>query len=400
MKFLILVLFLILPAYSAEYLVKLDPNQTFKTLNVQRQFKLSFGTFAVINSEDKNFIQSVAEMPGVLYVEPNYIYTTLTSDPEFTRQWGLQNDGKNSGGWFSSGVAGMDINAIKAWNISKGAKTIKIAVIDSGVDYLHEDLKNNIMINEKEKIGRAGIDDDQNGFVDDIYGYDFSSNSPNPMDRLGHGTHCAGVIGAQHNSLGIAGVMANVQILPVKFLGDRGQGTLESAVRAIDYAIARGVQVMSNSWGATQNSQALYEAIQRAEKAGIIFIAAAGNSRANNDVRPSYPAGYKLSNLIAVGAIDGKGRMASFSNYGPQTVHVFAPGVNIYSTVPANKYKKMSGTSMACPHVSGIVGLILSKNPEMNAEEIRERLMTTSENLEDLRGKGLAGKVDAGEALK
>jgi subtilisin family serine protease len=219
------------------------------------------------------------------------------------------------------------------------------------------------------------------------------------MDGHGHGTHCAGVIGASHDKIGIRGVMGKVQILSIKFLTDSGSGSLEGALKSIDYATARGVDVMSNSWGGGGRSQALFEAIERAQKAGILFVAAAGNANNDNDAKATYPANYKLDNVVSVGAHDGKGKRASFSNYGNSTVHVFAPGVNIFSTVSNNKYKKMSGTSMATPHVSGVAGLVLASEPNLTYLEVKQRLMDTSVKSSDLDRYTASGYVDAFNAL-
>lgn len=392
-------------AFGAEYIVKLNPGlESVKFLEAYGQvnsFELSYGNFAVLKSNQKLDLSALNKMAGVEYIEPNFTYTKFNSpaDSKFEKQWGLNNTGKNSGSWWSRGKAGVDISALEAWKITKGSNEVKIAVIDTGVDYNHEDLKDNIMINELEKNGTAGVDDDGNGLIDDIYGYDFANDDADPMDGHGHGTHCAGVIGASHNSKGIAGVNANVKILPIKFLTDKGGGTLEGALKAIDYATQRGVQVMSNSWGGGGRSEALYEAVKRAEAKGIIFIAAAGNSNSDNDAKPTYPANYKASNVVAVGAIDGKGKRASFSNYGKQTVHVFAPGVDILSTVANNKYKKMSGTSMACPHVAGVAGLLLASEPNLTAVELKQRLMNTSVESVELDEFTASGYVDAHQAL-
>jgi len=326
-------------AFSAQYIVKMNTqvktNLKLNSFGIAKDLNLSFGSFTVLTTDNKSSIEVLRNNPAVEYIEPNYTYTKFDAptDTDFSKQWGLNNDGKNSGSWWSRGTVGVDISALEAWKITKGSSDIKIAVIDTGVDYNHVDLKNNILINEAELNGSEGVDDDGNGFVDDIYGYDFANDDADPMDGHGHGTHCAGVIGAEHNSIGIAGVNANVKILPIKFLKDSGGGTLEGALKAIDYAISREVHVMSNSWGGGGRSQALYDAIERAQEAGISFIAAAGNSSSDNDKKPAYPANYKLDNVVSVGALDGKGKKASFSNYGKKTVHVFAPGVNIYSTV-------------------------------------------------------------------
>ncbi len=367
-------------AFAAEYIVKFKTGTKslidMKSYGDVRDLNLSFGEFAVLSSQQKSVMKSLSNHPAIEYIEPNYTYHTSRSpkDSDFEKQWGLHNDGKNSGSWWSRGVAGVDISALKAWEVTKGSKEIKIAVIDTGVDYNHDDLAGNIMINELEKNGIEGVDDDGNGYIDDVYGYDFANDDSDPMDGHGHGTHCAGVIGAKHDSKGIAGVNAHVQILPIKFLKDNGSGSLEAALKSIDYATARGVDIMSNSWGGGGRSQALFEAIERAKDAGITFVVAAGNSNSNNDKKPTYPANYKVDNVISVGALDGKGERASFSNYGEKTVHVFAPGVKIYSTVQGNRYKKMSGTSMACPHVAGVAGLLLASEPNLTYSDIKERL--------------------------
>jgi len=392
-------------AYSSEYIVKLKSDElNFKSisgLSSAQKIPLSYGNFLKINLKNNKNLSQIKNNPNVEYIEENFIYKTMNApvDKDFSKQWGLNNDGKNSGSWWSRGIAGVDISALKAWEITKGSKDIKIAVIDTGVDYTHEDLKNNIMINTAEKNGLPGVDDDGNGYIDDIYGYDFANSDADPMDGHGHGTHCAGVIGASHNSIGIAGIMAHVEILPIKFLTDSGSGTLEGALLAIDYARMRGVNIMSNSWGGGGRSQALFEAIERASNAGIIFTAAAGNESNNNDKNPSYPASYELDNIISVGAMDGKGKKAKFSNYGISSVHVFAPGVDIYSTVTKNKYDKMSGTSMACPHISGVAGLILSHEPNLSAKDVKERIMRTAISSDELSPYAASGYADVFESL-
>jgi subtilisin family serine protease len=390
--------------FSSEYIVKLKTNNTksLHSLGEVKALNLSFGNFAVISSDNKSIMQEALLDSNIEYIEPNYTYSAfdIPNDSDFSKQWGLHNTGKNSGSIWSPGKKGIDIAALEAWKITKGDKEIKIAVIDTGVDYNHKDLAKNIMINEAELNGTAGVDDDGNGFIDDTYGYDFGENDNDPMDGHGHGTHCAGVIGASHNGIGIAGVMANVKILPVKFLKDNGQGTLEGAIGAIDYAITRGVNIMSNSWGGGGNSIALKEAIERAMAKGIVFIAAAGNSNSDNDTVMTLPAGYDVANIIAVGALDGKGKRASFSNYGKKKVHVFAPGVDIYSTVQNDKYKKMSGTSMACPHVAGVAGLLLSNEPNLDFNEVKKRLMDTSVRSTNLDQYTASGYVDAYKAIK
>jgi subtilisin family serine protease len=252
-------------------------------------------------------------------------------------------------------------------------------VIDTGVDYNHPDLVSNIWTNQAELNGKAGVDDDGNGYIDDIHGYDFANKDGDPMDGNGHGTHCSGTIAAQHdNGIGIAGVMAKAQIVGVKFLTDEGSGSAADAILAIDYATKVGVDIMSNSWGGGGFSQALVDTIKRANDAGIIFTAAAGNSASNNDNTPQYPASYNVENVISVAAHNYNDDLASFSCYGPTTVHVAAPGRNILSTTPNNNYEVLSGTSMATPHVTGVVGLYLAQFGKQDPATLRDNLMKSS----------------------
>jgi subtilisin family serine protease len=404
------------PLFSAEYIVKFKSAEgiksfkTHKSVQGMKDLKLSFGHFAKFKVDNKSSINFLKSDSQVEYVEENHAVHAYPveegilksiNDPSFSKQWGLKNTGTNSGGYWLPGKAGEDINALEAWKVTKGDKAIKIAVIDTGVDYNHIDLKDNIMINEAELNGEEGVDDDENGYIDDVYGYDFANDDADPMDGHGHGTHCAGVIGASHDEAGIAGVMADVQILSIKFLKDSGSGTTEGALKSIDYAIKRGVHVMSNSWGGGPFNQALFDAIKAADEAGIVFVAAAGNSRRNNNSSASYPANYEVDNIISVGAMDGAGKKASFSNYGSEKVHVFAPGVNIYSTVQNNGYKKMSGTSMACPHVSGVVGLLLAQDINLTPLQVRDILIENSVQTTNLNSYSLSkGRVDAFKALE
>ncbi|MFG1492262.1 S8 family peptidase [Halobacteriovorax sp. GFR7] len=389
------------------YIVKLKPGyESFVNTNMAdaQVRKLSFGTFAVVKQKFEGLVQD----PAVEYVEKNWIINlnefsapqqddsslTENRDEQFSKQWGLLNDGSNSGGWFSRGKAGEDINASAAWNVETGNRDLVVAVIDTGVDYTHADLKANTWKNEGEIAGN-GIDDDGNGFVDDVYGYDFANKDGDPMDGHSHGTHCAGVIGARHNGTGIMGVMANVKIMSIKFLSDSGSGETIDAISSIDYAVANGAKILSNSWGGGEYSEALKESIENARDKGVLFVAAAGNSRMDNDSRPTYPANYDVANVITVGAMDGKGNRSSFSNYGQETVHVFAPGSNILSTVPNNRYKKMSGTSMATPMVSGVLGLLLSKEDGLSFSEIKERIYSTSVPNPGLITKAKSGRIEA-----
>ncbi|MGZ3788825.1 MAG: S8 family serine peptidase [Bacteriovorax sp.] len=396
------------------YIVKLKKGSNFlneKSLSQVGQVtsvaKTSFGTFARLETNkgpDDKALAMLAKNPEIEYIEPNYIITlnkimggdevAAPKDTNFKKQWGMKNDGRNGS------VAGEDINVLRAWSITKGSRDVKIAVIDTGVDYTHPELKDQIDVNLAELNGKPGVDDDGNGFVDDVYGYNFSAKTADPQDGHGHGTHCAGVIGAAHNGVGVAGVMANVKIVPIKFLSDEGSGETIDAISAIDYGIKRGVQVMSNSWGGGEKEQSLEDAIKAAEAAGITFVAAAGNESADNDTTDSFPANYDVSNVISVGSFTSSGSKSSFSNYGVKSVHVTAPGSNILSTYKNGTYTTMSGTSMATPHVAGIVGLLLSQEPNLTPMQIRERLVNTSVKTSKLQSASQSGgRVDAFRAL-
>jgi len=412
------------------YIVKFKSKYGLKNLLSTKSFndvtplRVGHGSFAKISGNNIAAMGLLQNNPEVEYIEPNYIYTIDSKragqkislnndmavdnvdngsegqvfDPLFKDQWGLLNTGKNSGGFFG-GKAGEDVGMVDGWKLSAGSKEIKVAIIDTGVDYYHPDLVDNMFINTAEANGKAGVDDDQNGYVDDIRGYDFANNDADPRDGHGHGTHCAGVIGALHNDRGIAGIMKKVTIIPIKFLSDEGSGELAGAIEAIDYAAKMGANVMSNSWGGGPFTQSLFEAIERAGKAGIVFTAAAGNSNANNDQAPAYPASYKLDNVISVGSFDGKGKKSSFSSFGKTSVHVFAPGSDIISTIP-NGYEKMSGTSMATPHVSGLVGLLLAEEKTLSPKQVRDRLIATSVAKAKLKDVSVSnGRVSAGRIL-
>ncbi|PIK13739.1 S8 family serine peptidase [Halobacteriovorax sp. JY17] len=398
---------------------------SFKSLGVEldRTIDLSEETLYVVKFDGNKSMKSMSSLltsnPDVVYAEPNFIYEivkpvstfdispyissplTVESDaytpidPKFGQLWGLANTGSNDPTG-AAGVAGADIDVMKAWSITQGDRRVRIAVIDTGIDYNHPDLKDQMWTNEAELNGEAGVDDDGNGYVDDIHGYDFANNDGDPRDGHSHGTHCAGTIGAAHNSIGVAGIMADVEFVAIKFLTDSGSGSTEGAIKSIDYATKMNVDLMSNSWGGGGRSQALEDAIQRAADKGIVFTAAAGNSSTDNDSRPHYPSNYDVKNVISVAATTSSDSLASFSCYGRNTVHIAAPGHNILSTVKDGGYASYSGTSMATPHVSGAIGLLIAQEGRMDVEELRNRLMATSEPLSALRGKTInAGRLNA-----
>lgn len=356
-------------------------------------------------AEKREFVvQSLSQNPWVEYAEPNYIYrlvggaSELPNDPELPQLWGLINNGQDIAG--QAGRAGMDVGAERAWQIETGSQEVLVSVIDTGVNYDLPDLAPNMWKNEAELNGEPGVDDDGNGYVDDIHGYDFANKDADPMDDHGHGSHVSGTIGANGNDgVGIVGVAWKVKIIPIKFLSRSGGGSLADAVSAIDYSTAMGAVLSNNSWGGGGFSQALYDSIQRAQEAGTLFLAAAGNSRNDNDSRPSYPATYDLDNIVSVAAIDNAGNLASFSSYGRTTVDVAAPGVDILSWTTRG-LQAWSGTSMATPHVTGVAALLRSANPDMSIAEIKDRLIRTSKPVSSVRNKVVArGIVDAYYAL-
>ena len=315
--------------------------------------------------------------------------TDKPNDPMLGEQWGLINTGQRSG------KSRADIGALHAWlKKSTGSEEVVVAVLDTGVDYTHSDLVNNIWLRPESL---APYEDKQLGTVNDEHGYNAADNNGDPMDDNGHGTHCAGIIGAEgDNGRGIAGVNWRVQIMPLKFLDGSGSGSTKDAIEAINYVIDRkkkgvNVRVISASWGSTMRSRGLEEAIKRAGEEGILFVAAAGNSSVNSDRTPHYPSSYPLPNVLAVAALDRFDNLASFSNYGERSVHVAAPGKEILSTWLEEDFREASGTSMATPMVSGVAALVLSVEPKLSVAELRERLIKSVEPVEGLRGKVTSG---------
>ncbi len=338
-----------------------------------------------------NAISALKADPAIAYAEPNYIRQAVAfpNDPDFNKLYGMHNIGQ------TGGTVDADIDAVEAWDMQKGSKKVIIGLIDTGVDYLHPDLADNMWKNPGEV--ENGIDDDGNGFVDDIYGWDFPNRDNDPMDDHGHGTHCAGIVaGVGSNDEGVCGVMWQAQIMAIKFLG-LGGGSTADAIESVNYATAMGAHLSSNSWGGGPFSQALLDAISQS----CLFVAAAGNYRSDNDKNPFYPASYVGDNIISVAATDHNDDLASFSNYGLTTVDVAAPGVDIYSSLPGKSYGFNSGTSMAAPHVSGVVGLLFSANPSLTGQQAKEILLETVDPLASLEGKMVTGgRINAYKAVK
>lgn len=307
--------------------------------------------------------------------------SVLLNDPAMNKKWGLV---QNQIG--------------KAWKISQGSKKIKVAVIDTGIDINHEDLKGNLWVNQGETgfddQGRDkatnGIDDDGNGFVDDVYGWNFVKNNHDLSDNHGHGTHIAGIIGAVGgNGKGISGVSPEVSLMILKYYDPKGYGedNLKNTIKAIHYAIDNGAHIINYSGGGLEFSKEEKEAVEKARKRGILFIAAAGNERSNSDIKKYYPADYGLDNIISVTAIDDQTRVLPSSNYGVLTVDIGAPGNNIYSTLPNNKYGFMTGTSQATAYVSGVAALVLAHHTDYKPIQVSKYLKTTGDIVDSLKGK-------------
>ncbi|ABB31432.1 peptidase S8 and S53 subtilisin kexin sedolisin [Geobacter metallireducens RCH3] len=333
----------------------------------------------------ENAVKEFEADDDVEYAEPNYLLkaSKIPTDPKFYSTWGM-----------------AKINAPAAWDNTTGSAGVVVAVIDSGVDYNHPDLKANMWINQAELNGKPGIDDDGDGVVDDIYGYNGVNNNGNPMDNNGHGTHVAGTIGAVgNNGIGVAGVNWTVKIMACKFLDANGSGYTSDAIECLQYVKkmkSRGVNIVAtnNSWGGGGYSRALYDTIN--SQRDILFITAAGNAAANNDTTPSYPADYNLPNIIAVAATTSTDGLASFSNYGRRTVMVGAPGYSILSTYPNNQYAYLSGTSMATPHVTGLAALIKAKYPTMDWRGIKNLILSGGDRPSSLAAKTVTGRrIDA-----
>jgi len=335
-------------------------------------------------------INSIKYDPRIEYVEPNYIWHTdiIPNDPDFSLLWGMHNTGQ------TGGTVDADIDAVEAWNITTGGSVI-IGVIDTGVDTAHVELHSNIWTNPGEIPGN-GIDDDGNGYIDDMHGWDFVNWDNGPIDDHGHGTHCSGTIaGIGNNSVGVAGVCWSAKIMALKFLNSGGSGSTSNAILAVEYATMMGANLTSNSWGGGSYSQALKDAIDSSGAHGMLFVASAGNSWNNNDANPVYPCSYVSDNIISVAATNHNDNLADEgswgSNWGPTSVDLGAPGVNIYSLAPGNGYRYASGTSMACPHVSGASALTWSKYPSLTYLQVKQRIMDMTDPKPSLAGKCVTG---------
>jgi len=354
-------------------------------------------------------MNALRSLAGVEYAEPNYYYThdATSNDTYYTNGslWGMYGDATSPANQYGS-------QAGEAWAAGNtGNSGVYVGVIDEGVMDTHQDLSGQIWTNTFDPVD--GVDNDGNGYKDDLHGWDFDGNNNTTYDGTSddHGTHVAGTIGAKGgNGTGVVGVCWNVKIISAKFLGKRG-GTTANAIKAVDYMTdlktRHGLNIVAtnNSWGGGGFSQGLYDAIERANAAGILFIAAAGNGGSdgvgdNNDATPHYPSSYANANIIAVAAITSSGARASFSNYGATSVDLGAPGAGIYSTIPGKNntstYKSYNGTSMATPHVAGAAALYAASHPGASAASIKSAILASAVATSALAGKCVTGgRLDA-----
>lgn len=316
----------------------------------------------------------------------------LFNDPGIRKNWGMLGTG---------GISDISVN--KAWNITAGSKEVVVAVIDTGIDINHPDIKNNLWVNLAEKNGKAGIDDDKNGCVDDIHGCNFITMTGDVTDNHGHGTHIAGIIGAEGgNGIGVSGVSPKVSLMILKYYDPKSSGNdnLKNTISAINYAVDKKVHIINYSGGGLDYSKPEFEAVQKAEKANILFVAAAGNEQSNSDQSHYYPANYPLKNIISVTAVNPEGNVLKSSNYGTTSVHIAAPGENIYSTMPGGRYGLLTGTSQATAFATGVAVLLKANKMEMTAVQIKSQILATADARQTIFGRAqTSGILNAWAAL-
>ena len=376
-----------------DYAVTDKRARILKALDVDVIKNLKNNVYLVKLSKDDSVVSAtrrLSEYPDVEFAEPNYrryITSVIPNDPLFDSQWAHEN-----------------IQSGAAWEIQKGNESIIVALGDSGVDYTHKDLKDNVWTNDEEDWkasgpGYNGIDDDGDGYIDNYFGINAITGSGDPMDDEGHGTHVAGIVGAEgNNSVGISGVNWHVSVMGVKFITIDGSGSIADEIEAIQFATSKGAKIFNMSFSGSYFSEIERYAIANAKE--VLFITAAGNERTDNDDMPSYPANYDLPNIISVAASNQSDDLAYFSNQGKNTVSVAAPGVSILSTLPGDDYGSLSGTSMATGYVTGLAALILAKSPYTSVANLKDRILRTVDTNANLQGKILTGgRINAYRAL-
>lgn len=387
------------PGTSGDIVEALDPANDID--GAERLAAIRSGTIWRLRSRSRSteaLMHAMQADPRVVYAEPNYIVhgAATPDDPSWTTLWGLRNLGQPILDAF--GIAGSDIRAEPAWNVTTGSSSIVIGVVDTGVDYTHPDLAANMWSNP----GAVGRPECAAG----THGFNAIASTCDPMDDQIHGTHVAGTLGAVgNNGIGVTGVNWTTSIMALKFLNSNGEGTTADVLAAIDFAIQAKIagvnlRVLNNSWGGGGNSTPLREIIQEAGDNDILFVVAAMNDGSNIDVLPRYPASFNLPNMITVAATDNRDALASFSNYGPETVHLGAPGWLVFSTIPGNAYTYMNGTSMATPHVAGVAALLLARSPGLTTAQVKSAILEAVDPLPKLAAKTITGgRLNAARAI-
>jgi subtilisin family serine protease len=392
------------PAAASEVLVRFRGTanlpQLRREIDADSDTLVGDGRVWHARSRSKNvqaLVRQLAARPDVMYAEPNYLVhsTTQPDDPRFPDLWNLLNVGQTVGG--APGTPGADIHANGAWSTAIGARTILVGVVDTGIDYTHPDLAANVWSAPAPftvSVAGASIT-----CAAGTHGFNAIKKTCDPFDDQVHGTHVSGTIGAVgNNALGVVGVNWLANIVGLKFLDSSGSGTIADAINAIEFAIqakatlgaGANIRVLSNSWAGALFSQALLDEITRANQSEMLFVAAAGNGSANNDLTPTYPASYAAPNVVAVAATDNQDALATFSNYGATSVHLGAPGVKVLSTVTGGGYDSFSGTSMATPHVSGSAALLLARC-SLNTAALKALILSSVDPIPSLAGRTITG---------
>jgi subtilisin family serine protease len=381
-----------------EIIIKVDPDMSPVAMEsalesvdgevVETTQELGIQLIEVEDVEVEEAIAILEGNPQIEYAEPNFVVSisdTFPNDPRFDELYALNNTGQ------TGGIPDADLDSPEGWDLQTGSSDTVIGVIDTGVDYTHPELDDNMWTNPGETPDN-GIDDDGNGFVDDYFGYDFVNGDGDPFDDNNHGTHVSGTIAAEgNNGNGITGTAWDGQIMALKFLDASGFGDTFSAIQAVEYATMMGADLTSNSWGGGGFSEGLAEAIAASGEEEMLFIAAAGNDSSDTDIFPHYPSSYDLDNVISVAATDDRDNLAGFSNFGSTTVDLGAPGVDILSSIPGNGYALFNGTSMATPHVAGAVSLLLAEEPGLSAEEAKDLVLSSADPIAALEGRTVTG---------
>jgi subtilisin family serine protease len=394
---------LLIQPKSAGAQAKLSKWHAKQGAKVLRQFP-DLGEAQVIElppgAEVQAMLARYRESGLVAHAEPDFFVQAHAepNDPFYAdgSLWGLNNIGQNGG------LPGADIDAPEGWDTLNDARSIVVAVIDSGIRYTHQDLAANMWRNPGEVPGN-GADDDRNGFRDDVHGINALTETGDPNDDNGHGTHVAGIIGAiGNNGLGVTGVAWRVQLMALKFMDATGNGSVSDAIQCLDYARAKGAHVINASWGSTNASSLLDKALERARQAGIIVVCSAGNDSRNNDLVPSYPASTPLDNILSVTATTRIDSFYPFGNFGASSVDLAAPGSPIVSTwfTSDTAYASSSGSSAAAPHVSGTLALLRARFPGSTYRQLIDRILTNTVPLPELAGKcSTGGRLNLAKAL-